>query len=413
MKLAELKNKNIRLVNYEHLLAIWDDGDSDEKHDLGSKRNLVSAVKVSKEIEMDINSLTSKSLITLQPHSTKQNSEGSFRIVSQCSNRVLCFNRNRNECEFVDRDTAELQRDYRTIWEIRYDKLSGAFVISQMEDNQPRYLSLSARSRKLVLLSETLKSTSANWSLLPSVREFRCPYEKCKDSSTLFDEDELCKHCETVHCRENSLQVCPICTHFGISGIAGTLVGTSTWGYSTHLHTHHGPRSRIHEKEKHRKPEPIALFALVVVQNKNGDYLLVEECCQQGWWLPGGKVEPGESFQEAAIRETLEETGVKIKLTGILRYEYTPKSHRQRVIFLGEPVSDKEKVRTTPTFDSVQAVWTNYSAFTKDVQSKQKELRGLEPYIWFSYVQHGGPIHSLDLLATESYVGDIEKYFHN
>ncbi len=31
------------------------------------------------------------------------------------------------------------------------------------------------------------------------------------------------------------------------------------------------------------------------------------------WCLPGGKLEWGESFEDGAIRETLEETGIKIK----------------------------------------------------------------------------------------------------
>jgi phosphatase NudJ len=42
---------------------------------------------------------------------------------------------------------------------------------------------------------------------------------------------------------------------------------------------------------------------------------------------------------DGAIRETLEESGVKVRLTGILRVEHTPGrgDARLRVVFLGEP----------------------------------------------------------------------------
>ena len=37
------------------------------------------------------------------------------------------------------------------------------------------------------------------------------------------------------------------------------------------------------------------------------------------WTIPGGNVESGESFEEAAIRETFEETGVKTKIVGLYK----------------------------------------------------------------------------------------------
>lgn len=37
-----------------------------------------------------------------------------------------------------------------------------------------------------------------------------------------------------------------------------------------------------------------------------------------GWEFPGGQVEPGESPEQAAVREVREELGVEVELTGLL-----------------------------------------------------------------------------------------------
>jgi len=42
----------------------------------------------------------------------------------------------------------------------------------------------------------------------------------------------------------------------------------------------------------------------------------------RGWWLPGGGVSAGETFDFAAHRECWEEAGVKIKLKGIISIDY-------------------------------------------------------------------------------------------
>jgi 8-oxo-dGTP pyrophosphatase MutT (NUDIX family) len=48
-----------------------------------------------------------------------------------------------------------------------------------------------------------------------------------------------------------------------------------------------------------------------------GKFLLVQEFGASGWWLPGGRIDPGEDFARAAVRECQEEAGVLVELTGV------------------------------------------------------------------------------------------------
>ena len=57
--------------------------------------------------------------------------------------------------------------------------------------------------------------------------------------------------------------------------------------------------------------------AFAVTRNGSGRILLVRRADDGYWELPGGRVEIGESASAAAIREVAEETGVRIKITGL------------------------------------------------------------------------------------------------
>lgn len=74
------------------------------------------------------------------------------------------------------------------------------------------------------------------------------------------------------------------------------------------------------------KTEQAIFTVLCMVSDGNGN-ILVEDRLDPDWpgiCFPGGHVEPGESFTEAAIRETFEETGLTIedpKLCGVKQFQ--------------------------------------------------------------------------------------------
>jgi len=91
-----------------------------------------------------------------------------------------------------------------------------------------------------------------------------------------------------------------------------------------------------------------------VVVNEGNEVLLVLREDFRIWTLPGGGVDPNESWEQAAIRETLEETGYEVMIQGYVGEYWRPQlSNGQgdlRRVFIAEPIGtipskqDKESV---------------------------------------------------------------------
>lgn len=70
-----------------------------------------------------------------------------------------------------------------------------------------------------------------------------------------------------------------------------------------------------------RRRVPSSFFVFVVVEHE-GHVLVVREAKDgQRWYAPAGGLEPGETIREAAIRETLEESGVLVEPVGLVRID--------------------------------------------------------------------------------------------
>jgi 8-oxo-dGTP diphosphatase len=68
---------------------------------------------------------------------------------------------------------------------------------------------------------------------------------------------------------------------------------------------------------------PFVLSVKVIIRNRVGQCLLIRRsnASRHGagqWDFPGGKLDPGERFDEGLIREVSEETGLRIQLTRLV-----------------------------------------------------------------------------------------------
>jgi 8-oxo-dGTP pyrophosphatase MutT (NUDIX family) len=64
----------------------------------------------------------------------------------------------------------------------------------------------------------------------------------------------------------------------------------------------------------------------VILINREGKVLLQKRSDVKLWGIPSGHVEPGETVEEAAVREVKEETGLNIKITKLIGVYSSPDS---------------------------------------------------------------------------------------
>ncbi|MGD8484470.1 MAG: NUDIX hydrolase [Thioalkalispiraceae bacterium] len=112
--------------------------------------------------------------------------------------------------------------------------------------------------------------------------------------------------------------------------------------------------------------------AVLLVKRKNPP-------CANEWAIPGGRILPGETLQQAAEREILEETGVKIKAgQPVYSFDLIDKDKQGNLLFHyviidleagyleGEPQADD---------DALEAAWVDrQQATTMNINHTTKEL---------------------------------------
>ncbi|KSU61873.1 ADP-ribose pyrophosphatase [[Bacillus] enclensis] len=84
-------------------------------------------------------------------------------------------------------------------------------------------------------------------------------------------------------------------------------------------------------------PPKHIVSAATIVLNEQGELLLIKGP-ERGWEMPGGQVEEGESLKDAAIRETIEESGIEVEITKFCGIFQNVAQSICNTLFLARPV---------------------------------------------------------------------------
>lgn len=86
------------------------------------------------------------------------------------------------------------------------------------------------------------------------------------------------------------------------------------------------PRTDWYDDPAAPEVNSLAPASAVCVEHE-GRVLLIQRSDSGNWSLPGGTMELGESLAQCAVRETFEETGIRVRCTGVVGV-FTDPLHR-------------------------------------------------------------------------------------
>src|SRR5580698_11115236 len=120
----------------------------------------------------------------------------------------------------------------------------------------------------------------------------------------------------------------------------------------------------------------------VVVANDAAEILLIRRTDNGNWAPPGGAIDLGESVAQAAVRETLEESGIECAITGIVGIYSDPKhvilytsngEARQAfsIVLTGRPISGQP----TPGRESSDVRWVPVSEVRDYTMDRSMRIR--------------------------------------
>ena len=106
------------------------------------------------------------------------------------------------------------------------------------------------------------------------------------------------------------------------------------------------------------KPAAAVLLERHAPDGGEPELLLLRRAVEPGlgaWDLPAGYLDPGESFEMAARRETLEEAGIEIELLGLIGVYHSPPANAVTAVFRARATTGDPSV--TLDFESTEHAW--------------------------------------------------------
>ncbi|MEV4062185.1 NUDIX hydrolase [Nonomuraea dietziae] len=134
-------------------------------------------------------------------------------------------------------------------------------------------------------------------------------------------------------------------------------------------------------------PNSLVPSVNVIVTNDAGELLMIRRSDNDNWAVPGGAIDLGESIPAAAVRETLEETGITCEITGLVG-TYSDPRHVILYTSNGEARQEFSLVLTaravsgepTPSDESREVRWVSHNEVASLTMDRSMRMR-IEHYL--------------------------------
>lgn len=146
----------------------------------------------------------------------------------------------------------------------------------------------------------------------------------------------------------------------------------------------------------------MVIIAGCIVRRDN-KILMVKEAqkkCYGQWNFPAGHVDEHEKITDAAIREAFEETGCKVKLTGVLPIMtmYTATESYFHIRFTADIVEENIK------FDTEEILDVQWKDIEELKNMTPEELRGYDTSIDFIKALETNKVYPVELFSDKVYI---------